>query len=951
MVPGAVVAVIKMEKGRALAALTTAALSLPGLDVSAAVPAAKAEGNVQYGHYQESDNRMKVQVYHSDALIPLNDRLEFNFSYDRDTYSGASPAFSLPEIMTKSGDPQAWWAANGAPGVKVQGDEGWQRDKINPDPLVYPPNIDKYGTNWGKFSKYKADVITAASQVTLTGLSQDSLERFVVWQRLAAINQANGLSARDAKVSAYRTMLNIPVDGNTKIKQQFQNQPLETRTQPTIGMKYYFDNTTIALSGGISDEPDYLSNFGSVNLIQELNNKLTTLSAGYSATSNSIWRNIGHSHAPSLDEDNMLPHLHPANCGDPSVVCAPNPDLDESSIAHAFNVGFSQVLGKTTLLNTSASYTNQSGYLSNPYKSVYIRGEITPEEYVTMSENSSMNNKKFDWNSITRLQIVGTELFRENRPDQRNQFAIFSGLTQHIPAFDASVHLDYRFYADDWDVHSHTFELKWFQPLPYGIVVTPNLRYYSQTQADFFAPYYLAPRADGNYSSDFRLSAFGSLNGGITLSKEFAKGVKLEAGFEYYTHSGGLKLGGGDSGNYADFSYYLAHGGINIDLSAPGLFGGSGGHQHDHHHMQHMHHGSQPPAGVMFGHMMPKADDIMIGYRYMYGGQSGDMLHGNNAVSDKIVNALGCPGYSPAEGSNGCLVKPASMHMGMHMLDIMYAPTDWLNLMVMPQLMDMDMTMSKDLRKPFKGKVSNTEQHNVTDTVSMYSGMQHDVFELSDTIVTALIKVYDAPNHHVHIGIGGSAPTGRVNILHSQTAGFIYPNEVPILQDIGMQPGSGTWDFKPNATYNGQLDDFFWGAQFNATKRLQNKNKSGYALGDVFQSTTWLGYNVFNWLSASVRGQYTDQGRLKGQMVQYSKAAELSGIPQQAHNTAATTDYEVNYGGQYWDVGFGVTANIPDGEFAGHTFSFEWLQPVKDHVNGYQLERDGALSATWSYMF
>jgi hypothetical protein len=29
----------------------------------------------------------------------------------------------------------------------------------------------------------------------------------------------------------------------------------------------------------------------------------------------------------------------------------------------------------------------------------------------------------------------------------------------------------------------------------------------------------------------------------------------------------------------------------------------------------------------------------------------------------------------------------------------------------------------------------------------------------------------------------------------------------------------------------------------------------------------------------------------------------------------------------------------------------EWLQPVEDDVNGYQLERDGALSATWSVAF
>ncbi len=943
---GADVAVIKAQNRCALAALTTAALSLPGLDASAASPATRAEGNVQYGHYQESDNRIKVQVFHSDAVIPLNDRLEFTFSYDRDTYSGASPAYSIPEVMTRTGDPGKWWAANGALGAVKLGDEGWQRDNDYPDAFLFPKNVDQYGTDWAELGFYKADVVSAASQVTLAGLSRDNAEKFVVWKELVAINQAKGLAPRDANIAAYRTLLNIPISSNAQIKQEFQNQPLETRTQPTLGLKYYFDNTTLALSGGISDEPDYQSNFGAVNLSQELNNKLTTLSAGYSATGNNVWRNSGHSHAPSLDQQNKFPHVHPVDCNDPSVVCAPSPELDASSFSHAFTMGFSQVLSKTTLLNANASYTHQTGFLSNPYKTVYIRGEITPEEYVTISENGFLNNKNFDWDAITHLQIVGTELFRENRPDQRNQFAISSGVIQHIPAFDASLHLDYRFYADGWDVNSHTFELKWFQPLPFGIMVTPTVRYYSQSKADFFAPYFLAPRSDGFYSSDYRLSAFGSLMGGVTVSKEFAKGVKFEAGIEYYSHSGALRLGEGDSGDYADFSYYLAHGGINIDLSAPGLFGG--GHQHHH---QHMHHVSQPPAGVMYGHMMNQSDQIMMGYRYMYNTQAGNMLKGSSVINDKTVSAFGCPGYSPAAGIKGCLVRPASMVMGMHMLDIMYAPTDWLNLMLMPQLMDMEMTMSNDLRDPYIVKGQNTEQHKVTDAKSSYAGMQHDVFDLGDTIFTALFKVYEAPNHHVHVGIGGSAPTGSVNVKHAQTAGFVFPKNVPILQDIGMQPGSGTWDFKPSATYNGQVSDFFWGAQFNATLRMQDKNKSGYVLGDLFQSTGWVGYKLFNWLSASVRGQYSDQGRIGGKLVQYSKVDEVRGIPQQAHGTAATVDYEVNYGGQYWDVGFGVNASIPDGEYAGHTFSFEWLQPVKDHVNGYQLERDGALSATWSYMF
>ncbi|MBI4693684.1 MAG: DUF3570 domain-containing protein [Gammaproteobacteria bacterium] len=49
------------------------------------------------------------------------------------------------------------------------------------------------------------------------------------------------------------------------------------------------------------------------------------------------------------------------------------------------------------------------------------------------------------------------------------------------------------------------------------------------------------------------------MSGGLTLSKNFSRGIRFNAGFEYYTHQGALKLGGGGATDYADFAYWLAH--------------------------------------------------------------------------------------------------------------------------------------------------------------------------------------------------------------------------------------------------------------------------------------------------------------------------------------------------------------------------------------------------------
>jgi len=57
----------------------------------------------------------------------------------------------------------------------------------------------------------------------------------------------------------------------------------------------------------------------------------------------------------------------------------------------------------------------------------------------------------------------------------------------------------------------------------------------------------------------------------------------------------------------------------------------------------------------------------MIGYRFMYGSQGGDMLHGTSYVSNQAIVDGGC-------GPNPCFLAPSNMSMNMHMLDLMYAP-------------------------------------------------------------------------------------------------------------------------------------------------------------------------------------------------------------------------------------------------------------------------------------
>jgi len=120
----------------------------------------------------------------------------------------------------------------------------------------------------------------------------------------------------------------------------------------------------------------------------------------------------------------------------------------------------------------------------------------------------------------------------------------------------------------------------------------------------------------------------------------------------------------------------------------------------------------------------------------------------------------------------------------------------------------------------------------------------------------------------------------------------------------------------------------------SATQRLEDKNASGYALGDIVQSTLWGSYALNRRLSVSVRGLYTDQDTIKGAF-------------NNTHIAIGAGDYTQNYGGRFMDVGLGLSGTIDTGSLAGTRWGVEWLQPVSDKPNDYQLERKGTLVFNW----
>ena len=103
-------------------------------------------------------------------------------------------------------------------------------------------------------------------------------------------------------------------------------------------------------------------------------------------------------------------------------------------------------------------------------------------------------------------------------------------------------------------------------------MVSPGIRYYTQSKARFYELFFTTPRADNSYSSDYRLAGFGSLGAGLRVSKEILQNtgvissIKFQAAFDYTVHAAHLKLGKLQGSSLTDFNYFLATATVKIEF-------------------------------------------------------------------------------------------------------------------------------------------------------------------------------------------------------------------------------------------------------------------------------------------------------------------------------------------------------------------------------------------------
>jgi hypothetical protein len=99
--------------------------------------------------------------------------------------------------------------------------------------------------------------------------------------------------------------------------------------------------------------------------------------------------------------------------------------------------------------------------------------------------------------------------------------------------------LSYRYYWDQWDIKSDTFEIRYFRQLQDNKFLQPSFRYYSQTAANFFAHSLPEIEPLPRYASaDFRLAEFDAYTIGMKFGKRVGEFKEHSINVEYYTQIG-----------------------------------------------------------------------------------------------------------------------------------------------------------------------------------------------------------------------------------------------------------------------------------------------------------------------------------------------------------------------------------------------------------------------------
>ena len=241
---------------------------------------------------------------------------------------------------------------------------------------------------------------------------------------------------------------------------------------------------------------------GGLNLTYSDEDDYESKALGLDGSFNSVDGLTTYSAAISASDDDI----------NPTQGSVPTNTLGDSKDIYSAWVGVTRIVSKRALVRFGLSYTYRDGYLTDPYK------------------------------------------FNDQRPDEREEWTLSSGYRHFFEAQNAALHIDYRYFNDDWDVESHTLDVAWVQNIRQDVRLTPFIRYYSQHEAEFFSN--IAKEDERYFADDHRLSAFGAFSYGLRVSRDIGNWQINADAERYKTDESWGVYSGEESPGLVDFWRY-----------------------------------------------------------------------------------------------------------------------------------------------------------------------------------------------------------------------------------------------------------------------------------------------------------------------------------------------------------------------------------------------------------
>lgn len=267
----------------------------------------------------------------------------------------------------------------------------------------------------------------------------------------------------------------------------------DTRHQVSAGAGHTIGTLKTGIGYSLSKENDYLSHSIDTTLSDELFDKNTTLAIGYGISLNTVGRSGDENFARDLT-------------------------------VHHVTASWTQVMSPRLVTQVAYELGYADGYQASPYRFVPVRMSV---------------------NAAPELWVPETD------PDTRWRHAIVVGANRAVGA-RSSIQGDYRFYADDWGITSHTIGARVFLGLGERAELRLRERFYTQSAASFYQSIYTMPMRYITY--DRELSPLWSETFGAKLMYAFNRRIEGELKLDLFYYS------------YADFAPLQSRTGANAGL-------------------------------------------------------------------------------------------------------------------------------------------------------------------------------------------------------------------------------------------------------------------------------------------------------------------------------------------------------------------------------------------------